>query len=115
MQEYLDLVLISSIIFAIFGISWQLMRLLGKTTEVMEEFKQTNVRINGFMDKVEDDYHLISSTIRGVTATIDKVNEEIIKPVSSIANVFHAIENVFDGIKTRVKKESEPDDYLPEE
>ena len=117
-MEEVDLLLknalLVSIIFAILGISWQLMKLLSKTTETLEEFRHTNVKVNKLVDKVSTDYEYISSTIKSLSVTIDNLNKEVLNPIRSVGNVFHAFESVFQGVWSRVKTSTDAEDYLPE-
>jgi hypothetical protein len=100
--------------FAIVGVSWQLMRLLSKTTETMDEFKKTNQKVNVLIDKVENDYIYISNTVKALSNTIDRINEEIITPVRSISNLFKTFDAAKKVIWGRIKSETAPEDYLPE-
>ncbi len=107
----LDLV----IIFAIGGISWQLMRVLSKATETMDEFKTTNIKINKLVDKISYDYEYISTLVRGISSTIDRINQEIMEPIRGIGNVFQMVQNFLTGIIRKVSPErNEDEDYLPE-
>lgn len=111
---FLNNALLVSIIFAILGISWQLMKLLSKTTETLEEFRHTNIKVNKLVEKASTDYEYISSTIKSLSVTIDNLNKEVLNPIRSVGNVFHAFESVFQGVWSRVKTSTDAEDYLPE-
>lgn len=112
--EFFQNLLLFSSSLAILGISWQLVKLLGKTTETMDEFKKSNQKVNSLIDKVESDYVYISNTIKSLSITIDKINEEIITPVRSLSNIFKTFEAAKKVIWNKIKVENDPEDYLPE-
>lgn len=112
-ELFQNLLLLASSI-AIIGVSWQLMRLLSKTTETMDEFRQTNQKVNKMVDKIENDYVYISNTVKSLSYTIDRINEEIITPVRSISGIFKTFEAAKKVLWNKLKSEAEPQDYLPE-
>jgi hypothetical protein len=114
MQEYIRMLLDVSIIFAIVGISWQLIRLLAKATDTMDEFRKTNEKVNVLVERVSYDYEYISSLIKGISATIERVNEEILTPIRNIGNLFRTVEGVFHGVMKRIRPGDYEEDYLPD-
>lgn len=103
-----------SIIFAIIGISWQLMKLLSKATDTLDEFRKTNEKVNVLVEKVSYDYEYISSLIKGVSATIERVNEEILAPIRNIGNIFRSVEGIFHSFMKKFRPSDYAEDYLPD-
>lgn len=90
-----------AIIFAIVGVAWQFMRLLSKLSENVEEFKQTNNKLNLLIDKATVDYEYISSTLKNVSKSVEAINSEIIVPIQSIGKIFKLLNNLIEGIYHR--------------
>lgn len=88
--------------------------LLVKTSKLVDESRETNVKVNELMYKVEKDYGDISQSIEGVTQTVNKINGEVLEPIRSIGKIFKIAEGVINGLWNRAQIEPTTDDYLPE-
>lgn len=112
---FLKALLMLASVFALVGVSWYLMKLLAKTTDTLEEFRQTNKRVNKLVDSVSQDYEYIRSTIRSLSVTVDKLNKDVLSPIVNVAQIFKTVEGAVHGMLFRIKDSNEPEDYLPEE
>ncbi len=113
-NDFLYLMLLLAIIFAIVGISIQIMKLLSKATDTMEEFRQTNKRVNTFLDKVVSDYDYISGTLKIVADSVNTAHINIVRPMLSMSKFLGAFENIISK-KFWKKKSKKESSFTPEE
>lgn len=84
-DEFTKLILIFAIVFAIVGISWQLMRLIGKLADSVEDMRPTIKNVGKMSDQMVEDYKRISNLINSGVGFVTKLKENISGPGKMIA------------------------------
>ncbi|MBD3362485.1 hypothetical protein GF362_02090 [Candidatus Dojkabacteria bacterium] len=95
-------VLLSSLSVSILGISWQLMKLISKMTETLDEFKNTNNKINKLLDQFTEDYKGISAVIKSLTSSLDKINKKLLQPIIGLGNVVKSISQFIQSFSAKI-------------
>ncbi len=106
-------ILIASLAFAVLIIAWQLMRLLGSATEALDELKITSQRINGVISRIENDFEYVGRTVKGVSSTLEKINDEVLNPIRTVSRIFKAGSIFLKTLGDQFRDNTEEDDYIP--
>ena len=74
-DDFLKIILVISIAFAIVGIAFQIMRLLSKATSIMEEPKKPITNISTLSDYLIEDYSDVRKYIKSAGSVITGAGE----------------------------------------
>lgn len=87
-DEITKLMLIGSISISILLVSFQLSRVLSRFADVIGDLRKSVKNIGAVTDQFVEDYESISKTIRSLSKTIDKINLNVLAPISKVSAIF---------------------------
>jgi hypothetical protein len=105
-DEIIKLLLGISLSFAIFGIALQIMRLIGKVTDSIQDVRGALKNTSTLTDYILEDYIEIRKAGYNF---MDKFNSFISTPVASFGIFLKALSSLKNSLPKRKKKEKEED------
>jgi hypothetical protein len=86
-DDIVKLVIAFSLSFSIVGISWQIMRFLNSVTNVVEDFRVIAYQVSGLIEKVLEDYNVITGKVFRIVVPLTNAVEEVVKPITASLRV----------------------------
>jgi hypothetical protein len=87
-DEIVKLMLAVAVSFAIIGIAWQLMRVIGKLADSIQDLRRTFQNVSKVSDMAVEDYETIRGGIKNVLGIFTNFNEGFLLPLKAIWNLF---------------------------
>ncbi len=93
-----DVLLIASSI-AILTFTGFLCHLVFNVTKIVQESKKTVEDVNKKLNEIDPMVRDLTTTVNGLTTTIQDINNNILKPIASISQVFKKVKNIMGAFK----------------
>jgi hypothetical protein len=107
-DDFLKIILILAIVFAIAGISFQIMRLLSKFTDILEDSRHSIANVNKLSDMALEDYEIIRNIIRDLSQSIESVKEFAKNPMKLVSDFLSILKSLGGLINRREKSTKQP-------
>lgn len=86
-DDFVKLSLALAISLSIFGISIQIMRLLGTLNGTLSDFRSVTHQIAELLRKIVADYEDIVKAVKGITKPLQAINKHFLMPLTELAAV----------------------------
>jgi hypothetical protein len=83
-DDFVKILLAVSISFAIIGVSYQIMKLIGKLSNNLDEVNHSVGNLNKFSEKLLEDYDFISGEVKALTGAVGNIGRNIIDPIVNL-------------------------------
>src|SRR5262245_32039793 len=83
-DEVAKLIFIISISFAILMVGFQLARILGKTADILQDFRKSIRNIGNLSDQLVDDYKVVSAAVKAITDFFMHFNDNVLTPIKNV-------------------------------
>jgi hypothetical protein len=90
-DEFVKLVLGLAVAFAIIGIAFQLMRLLGKTVDIVEEVKRPAKNIGDLSDMLVEDYNSVRGIVKDISKFASSIRSFVSGPSIGLGGIFNLL------------------------
>ena len=87
-DEIVKLMIFIGITFSMIGVSFQIMRILGKFADMLGDLRKTIQNLGDLSTQMVDDYKMLSVAIRAISGGLTNINSGIIQPLSSFGKIF---------------------------
>lgn len=84
-DDFAKLILAVAIALSIFGVSVQVMRLLGTLNDTLRDFRSVTNQIAELIKKIIGDYEDIIKVVKGIMTPIKVINKQFLVPLSELA------------------------------
>ena len=86
-DEIVKLMIFSGITFCMIGISFQIMRILGKFADMLGDLRSTVQNIGHITTQFVEDYKAISEAIKAISGGLTNINSGIIQPLAKLSKL----------------------------
>lgn len=90
-DDLVKLMLAAAVAFAIAGIAFQLMRLIGKLADSLQDLRRTWKNVSKVSDLAVEDYMSLRNGIRNITGIISNFNDGFLVPIKAILTLFNTV------------------------
>ena len=80
-DELIKLFVFGGITFSIVGISFQFMRILSKTVDMMQDLRKTLANANDLSSQLLEDYKSVKSVVSAISNGLGNINDAVVQPV----------------------------------
>lgn len=98
-DDVIKLLLGLAVAFSLAGISFQIMRIISKATDMMQDLRKAVQNISTASDMMVEDYSEARKAIKGVIALLNNLNESVVEPITGLFKMF----DKFTGKRTKAK------------
>lgn len=113
-DEIVKLILAISFAISLLGISFQLMRLISKFTDTLEDARGSVQSLSKLSSEVVDDYSMVKTEIMSLISGIKNIKNDVVIPIIKVAGLVGSV-GAFVGRKKGDDKsdnEKEPSEEL---
>ncbi|MDD3887795.1 MAG: DUF948 domain-containing protein [Patescibacteria group bacterium] len=93
-----DILLIASSI-AILAFTGFLCHLVFNLTKIVQESKKTVEDVNRKLNEIDPMVKDLTTTVNGLTTTIQDINNNLLKPIASLSQVFKKVRSIVGAFK----------------
>lgn len=86
-DDITKLMLVSAAVFAIVGIAYQIMRLIGKLADVVQDARKSVQNLSSFSDMLLSDYQAIHDLLGDVRQIFAALRLNIITPIKTLLRI----------------------------
>ncbi|MBL8015452.1 MAG: hypothetical protein JNK26_04685 [Candidatus Doudnabacteria bacterium] len=83
-DDFVKILLAVSVAFAIVGIAFQIMRLIGKTADSVQDFRKTIQNVSSASDLMLEDYKKVRGLLTDVLDIISTFRQNILTPAKAL-------------------------------
>lgn len=87
-DDVVKLMFFISVSLSILMVAFQASRILGKFADVIQDLRATIKNLGTLSTKITADYELVSNALHGIANFLSNFNENIMKPLSQVMNLF---------------------------
>src|SRR5688572_23002505 len=102
-DDFVKVVLVLGFTFSMVGISFQIMRLIGKFTASLQDLRKTFQNVSTVSDMAVEDYSKLRGLLNGILGAFDNI-QNVLSPLSVVTNMLSKF-----GPKKPEASEEEPE------
>lgn len=81
-DDFAKLILVVSLAFALVGIAYQIMRLIGSMADNLSDLRKVTQTLGNLTEKFNDDYDFISEQVKNIVRSVSNFAKNVINPLS---------------------------------
>lgn len=90
-DDFVKITLALSVAFSLVGISFQIMRLIGKLADSLQDLRKAIQNISNMSDMVLEDYMEVRTILRAVIDLVKNFRSQVIEPLSKLGGAVSAL------------------------
>lgn len=86
-DDFIKIMLATGFTFSLVGISFQIMRLIGKFTASIQDLRKTFQNVSTVSDLVVEDYRRVRGVLLSIVDVVDNLQKNVLSPLKTITNI----------------------------